>query len=254
MNHSGDAAEQIVRLSLEGVEIVAKIAGAGAKNIATFLFAALKNKDSNKLKGKSRLTSMLKSSKPLQVFAIKETDLKKFASEAKRYGVVYCALRHRKGSPDGLCDVMVRQEDAHKINRIVERFEMSKVDKAKLENEIVSGKEKQEPERNVPDNDVDKLLDDFLSDPKKKEQNQTENPNMAKTEKAHRSEPTSKNRPNSVEGVSDKSSVKEDIKKISANQKKEAATKKQVEKTETKKTPQKQINHKQPKRKRKKER
>jgi hypothetical protein len=84
MNHSGDAAEQIVHLSLEGVQVAAKIAGDGAKNIATFLYAALKNRDKNKLKGKTRLTSMLKSGKELKVFAIKESDLKKFAQEAKR--------------------------------------------------------------------------------------------------------------------------------------------------------------------------
>ena len=32
MNQSSDAAEQIVRLSLEGFEVAAKISGTGAKN------------------------------------------------------------------------------------------------------------------------------------------------------------------------------------------------------------------------------
>ena len=35
MNQSSDAAEQIVRLSLEGFEVAAKIRGTGAKNVAT---------------------------------------------------------------------------------------------------------------------------------------------------------------------------------------------------------------------------
>ena len=35
MNTGGEAAEQIVRMSLEGFEVAAKITGAGAKNIAT---------------------------------------------------------------------------------------------------------------------------------------------------------------------------------------------------------------------------
>ena len=34
MNTGGEAAEQIVRMSLEGFEVAAKITGAGAKNIA----------------------------------------------------------------------------------------------------------------------------------------------------------------------------------------------------------------------------
>ena len=40
MNTSGDAAEQIVRLTLEGYEVVLKITGSAAKNIAAFLYAA----------------------------------------------------------------------------------------------------------------------------------------------------------------------------------------------------------------------
>ena len=54
MNTSGDAAEQIVRMSLEGFEVAAKITGAGAKNIAVLLYAILK--EEKKTKGKARLT------------------------------------------------------------------------------------------------------------------------------------------------------------------------------------------------------
>ena len=42
MNTSGEAAEQIVRMSLEGFEVAAKITGAGAKNIAVLLYSILK--------------------------------------------------------------------------------------------------------------------------------------------------------------------------------------------------------------------
>lgn len=38
MNTGGEAAEQIVRMSLEGFEVAAKITGAGAKNIAILLY------------------------------------------------------------------------------------------------------------------------------------------------------------------------------------------------------------------------
>ena len=37
MNTGGEAAEQIVQMSLEGFEVAAKITGAGAKNIANSL-------------------------------------------------------------------------------------------------------------------------------------------------------------------------------------------------------------------------
>ena len=59
MNTGGEAAEQIVRMSLEGFEVAAKITGAGAKNIAILLYSILK--EEKKTKGKARLTSMLRS-------------------------------------------------------------------------------------------------------------------------------------------------------------------------------------------------
>ena len=59
MNTGGEAAEQIVRMSLEGFEVAAKITGAGAKNIAILLYSILK--EEKKTKGKARLTNMLRS-------------------------------------------------------------------------------------------------------------------------------------------------------------------------------------------------
>ena len=76
MSYSGDAAEQVVRLTLEGVEVAAKIAGTGAKEIAVLLYAILR--DQKKTKGKTRLTNMLRSGKELKVFAVKDTDLQRF--------------------------------------------------------------------------------------------------------------------------------------------------------------------------------
>ena len=66
MNTGGEAAEQIVRMSLEGFEVAAKITGAGAKNIAILLYSILK--EERKTKGKARLTSMLRSGKELKDF------------------------------------------------------------------------------------------------------------------------------------------------------------------------------------------
>ena len=116
MTNSGDAAEQIVRMSLEGTEVALKLSGSAAKNIAAALYTIAKNADRNKTKGHQRLSAMLKSGKELKVFTISEEHLKRFAQEAKRYGVVYCALRGKEKSADGMVDVMVRAEDASKIN------------------------------------------------------------------------------------------------------------------------------------------
>ena len=42
MNNGGDAAEQVVRMSLEGLEVAMRITGSGAKNLAFIIAAALK--------------------------------------------------------------------------------------------------------------------------------------------------------------------------------------------------------------------
>lgn len=53
MNTGGEAAEQIVRMSLEGFEVAAKITGAGAKNIAILLYSILKEEQKTKGQGKA---------------------------------------------------------------------------------------------------------------------------------------------------------------------------------------------------------
>ena len=93
MTNGGDAAEQVVRLSLEGFEVAAKLSGSAAKEVAMLLVSVLKQE--HKTKGKARLTNMIKSGKELKVFSIPQKDLKKFVQQAKRYGVLYNVLRDR---------------------------------------------------------------------------------------------------------------------------------------------------------------
>ena len=83
--------------------------------------------DKKKVKGKTRLANMLKSGKELKVFAVHHSDLKKFCEEAKRYGVLYSVLKERNNT-DGICDIMVRAEDAAKISRIVDKYELATID------------------------------------------------------------------------------------------------------------------------------
>lgn len=135
MINGGDAAEQVIRLSLDGVEVVARISGEAAKNIAVLLAAVLK--EEHKIKGKARLTNMIKSGKELKVFAIQNQDLKKFSKEAKRYGVLYCALKDKENNASSAAvDIIARAEDAAKIQRIMERFNLSAVNKGTVINSM----------------------------------------------------------------------------------------------------------------------
>ena len=128
MNTSGEAADQVVRISMEVGEAALKITGAGAKQLAVLLYAVLK--EQKKTKGRARLETLIRSGKPLTVYSVKEGDLKEFVAEAKRYGVLYCAVRNPRGSADGMVDVIVRAEDASRINRIVDRFQFATVTEA----------------------------------------------------------------------------------------------------------------------------
>ena len=169
MNQSSDAAEQIIRMSLEGFEVSAKIVGSGAKELAVLIYTVMKNKEQTS--GKAKLSNMLKSGKPLTVFSISKDNLKKFQDEAKRYGILYCALVDKKSkSPDGLVDIIVRKEDAGRINRIIDRFNLASYNKADIVSEI-------EKTRNAKS--------------KKKQKDTKSNPHLAKTEKSPRSEPIS---------------------------------------------------------------
>ena len=85
MYNSGDAAEQVVRMSLEGAEFALKITGSAAKNLAAALYTVLK--DQKKTKGKARIEAMLREKRPLKVYTIKKEDCPEFAKQAKGYGI-----------------------------------------------------------------------------------------------------------------------------------------------------------------------
>ena len=157
MNMGGDVADQMVKFYLEGFEVLAKLSGKGAEHTIALLLNVMK--DRRQTKGKARLNTMLKSGKPLSIFTINRKDLKKFATEAKRYGVLYSALIDRfDKSQDGLVDIMVRQEDASKINRIVKRFNLTTSNDTQIKTEVQKSlEEKGKPiqkEGQTPENEI----------------------------------------------------------------------------------------------------
>ena len=108
MAYSDDAAEQVVKIALEGTEFAARITGEGAKQAAVLLYALLK--DQKRTKGKTRLTRLLHEGKELRVFTVKDKDLQLFCQQAKKYGVLYCVLKD-KNANDGLTEIMAKAED-----------------------------------------------------------------------------------------------------------------------------------------------
>ena len=119
MNTSGEVADLMVKEGLMITEEVVKLTGLGAKNLAAIVIALLK--EDNKLQGKTNLKKLLKSDKPLCILQIKESDINKFNTEAKKYGVLFTAVKDTTND-SGLCDIIAKQDDVTKLNYIMEKL------------------------------------------------------------------------------------------------------------------------------------
>lgn len=184
MDTSGQAAEMMVRYAMEGMEYTLKLTGKGTERFAAVLMALSREQQKNK--GKTTLNALLKSQKELKVFTIPENRLKDFARESKRYGVLYCVLKEKKSSKDSLCDVLVRAEDAAKINRIVERLELNQVAV------VAQGQPPVVSEPDTLDQEIraaEDLLEQILTPPEQEQANPTSARMEASSTSGHGSRP-----------------------------------------------------------------
>lgn len=242
--NSSESAEAVVKMTLEGVDVAVRITGRIAERVAMYLLA--KSKETKTTKGKTSLNNMLKSGSPLKIFTLKREELEQFHKETKKYGVLYTALIDKKQTDlDGMVDIMVRAEDAPKINRIVERFKLSAVDIASIKTEIENDKIKEmikdakergvdvksDEEKLVEDvmskpiekddsktqdiSDEEKLVEDIMSKSQEEIENDVENPQLGETEKSPLSEPSLKSKKDlGVASDNKKPSVRELLNRI----------------------------------------
>lgn len=252
MNTGGEAADQVIRMSLNGMEVAAKITGKAALEVANMLYAVMK--DQKKTKGKTRLENLISTGKPLTVFTLKNEDLPNFQKEAKKYGILYYAVRNQRANADGMVDIMVKTEDATRLNRIVERFKLSDVSQAaQVKTDIersLAEKKRSVNEKDHPAKSKEQIIKDKNDVFPIKQEDNAVNPKLAKTTKSRPSEPIF----NPVmEGTSDKPikpSVRAELNQIKAEKEKEAIVpdNKGKEKAKTKTS---NTKHQQPKNKKK---
>ena len=188
------------------------------------------------MKGKTNLNNLLKSDKELKVFAIHHSDLKKFCEEAKHYGVLYSVLKE-KNNTDGIVDIMVKAEDASKISRMVDKFDLATIDTKAIRESVLS-QQSIDDAKPLSDEEHDALLSKLMDD--------KENPNKARTSKDGTPfEPSSKtskkeNKKKTVErkkstATTDRPSVRQELKDIKQEQLKSSAPKYPVRKKSKKK-------------------
>ena len=233
--NSADTADQMMKMTLEGIEVAAEIGlkagGTAAKSLAVTLYAILT--DNKKIKGRTNLDNMLKSGKELKVFAIHHSDLEKFCTEAKHYGVLYSVLKE-KNNTDGIVDIMVRAEDASKISRMVDKFDLATIDTKAIRESVLSQKDI----KPMSDEEHDALLSKLMDE--------KTNPELARMSKDGTPfEPSSKtlkkeNKKKAVErkrstATTDRPSVRKELQDIKQGKLKSAAPKMPVKNKSKKK-------------------
>ena len=227
MNTSGEVADLMVKEGLMITEEVVKLTGLGAKNLAAIVIALLK--EDNKLQGKTNLKKLLKSDKPLCILQIKESDIGKFNTEAKKYGVLFTAVND-KSNDSGFCDIIAKQDDVTKLNYIME-----KLGYAAPENEI-------EPEPEPEKDGEEKSNDEKVREQTNEEHSKNAEPRAKEKENQQESESMKHGDTEEIRNTSNgKPSVKKKIEEIKAEQNKKPE-----------KAPEKNKTHEQPQHKKKK--
>lgn len=243
MNASGDAAEQTFRMVIDGTEFVLKITGNLIKETATMLYAISKDKEQTNI-GKTNLAKMLRNCRDTKLFAIQRKDLNKFVAEAKNYGIYYCTLIDKNDkSDDAIVDIMVRGDDASRVNRIVERFDLAITDTASLRTESIKEKGKEEEakdkeevviEDKTPTVD-DSKLDDIMGRVQVKEEKVKDGVSesfLLKNEA--QSEPLLENKDEEIVKGNDKKSVRAQLKEITEEIKNKNSTQAKEQKRDKK--------------------
>ena len=118
MDVSAEAADLVVKESIQATESAVKLAGAGLKNVAALLLALARQ--DYKVTGKTNANRLARdTSAPAMVLPLKKEDTAKFQKLAKEYGVLYF-LAQKKGNESGYVNIVSNQNYAAQLNAVME--------------------------------------------------------------------------------------------------------------------------------------
>ena len=123
-----ETADQVVRMVLQGSEVVLRISGEAGMRIASMIYSALKGDLTTK--GKATLWEFVKSGKEQKMFQIPDASLKAFTKASKKFGFPFVILKD-KSNKSGLTDIVVYATDASKVSRVIETMKLN-VEKPKV--------------------------------------------------------------------------------------------------------------------------
>ena len=119
MDVSAEAADVVVRESLQATEAAAKLTLEGMKNVAALLLAIAKQ--DMKVVGETTAKRLAKDSAPAVVIPIKAEDRAKFQKLAKEFGVLYF-IAQKRGNNTGILNVVSNQNYAAQLNAVMEQM------------------------------------------------------------------------------------------------------------------------------------
>ena len=115
---NGDAAEEVVRMAVNGADVAIRLVGAGAKNLALLLLAWARNEKVHA--GKTSLPKLLTSGDELHVLSLTKEQYEGFKRQAKKK-ITYAPFLNTK-SKDGKVDIVLGAKQLHFANYILNRI------------------------------------------------------------------------------------------------------------------------------------
>lgn len=119
MDVSAEAADVVVRESLQATEAAAKLTLEGMKNVAALLLAIAKQ--DMKVVGQTTAKRLARDPAPAVVIPIKAGDKAKFQKLAKEFGVLYF-FAQKKGNDNGMLNVVSNENYAALLNAIMQQL------------------------------------------------------------------------------------------------------------------------------------
>ena len=126
---NGEAADEVVRMALNGTEVAIRLTGSAAKNLGVILYEWAKNNP--KVTGKTSMMKLLRSGEDLQVVTLTREQYDQFKALAKKQ--VMFAPFVNKEKNDGMVEVVISSRSLAIVNHILEDIGYGKRTQAEVE-------------------------------------------------------------------------------------------------------------------------
>lgn len=115
MDVSGEAADLVVKESLQATETAAKLLGGGIKGVAALLLAV--RRGDLKVTGKTNADKLARDPSPALVMPLRREDIPRFRALAKQYGVLYF-FAQPKGQEGPMVDMITTQNYSPQVTAV----------------------------------------------------------------------------------------------------------------------------------------